>query len=97
MKILTIECSECGGSGDIDAESIDGYIRSEECPRCQGEGRVTLFRIIQWWWWQVGEVAMLDTLYKFPRVICVFFGHKFAAPDNDAWYRECERCHEVLP
>ena len=32
------------------------------------------------------------------RIICVFFGHKFAATtDDDAWYRECERCHEVLP
>ena len=30
------------------------------------------------------------------RIICVFFGHKWDKPD-DAWYRECERCHEVLP
>ena len=96
MKIPTVECTFCDGSGDIDAESIDDYTRSEECPRCQGKGRMTLFRVVQWWWWEVGEVAMWDTLYKFPRVICVFVGHKWDKPEG-AWYRECKRCHEVQP
>lgn len=58
-----LQCAECDGEGRWAADQIEWWTRYEECPCCQGTGRVSPFRSIQWWYWMKVE----DKLWHFIR------------------------------
>ena len=45
-----MKCKECRGAGLI-GEHVDHYVVYSDCWRCDGKGKVTLFNVISYWFW----------------------------------------------